>query len=70
MLQGRKEHELVSIDSCLFALGGINRDNNYLNTVEKIEKHLQRWIFAPPMIERRCGFGAAVIDGLPNLTFN
>ena len=75
MLTGRSGHELVTMDYSVYALGGVQSNADYriresLNTVEELEYHSQNWIDMVDMICTRNSFGAAVINGLPKLTFN
>ena len=70
MLSRRHAHELVAMNTNLYALGGSYPAGIPSNTVEKFDTHSQDWNSVSSKINRRSYFGAAVIDGLPKLTFN
>lgn len=63
MKQVRKEHALVYLNNCVYALGGYDGINNaFLSTCEKYDLEKDEWNEIKPMVFAKCAFGACAIN--------
>ena len=60
MQQERHGHVLVNYNGRLLAMGGNDRDNKPLATVEEYNQTSNKWISLEPMKIERCLFAAVV----------
>ena len=59
----RSTHEVVEIDNFLYALGG-NDGSASLNSMERYDSKLNKWIMVTSMSARRSSVGGAVLECL------
>ena len=57
----RSTHEVVEIDGLIYALGG-NDGSASLNSMEKYDSKMNKWILVTAMNSRRSSVGATVLD--------
>ena len=53
---------MASLGRFLYAAGG-NDGNTSLQTVEKYDPHINKWVGVAPMAKRRAGVGLAALNG-------
>lgn len=53
----------LSLDNCIYALGGFD-SSNYQATVERLDPRAGRWDPVPSMSSRRSSCGVAALDGM------
>ena len=63
MRSPRKQFAAVYLNDCIYAIGGMSRNNKYLSTVECFSFKKKSWQFVSSMHKPRCGHCAYVVDG-------
>ena len=63
MLVPRSQMGCLVMDDCLYVIGGTNRHNEVLQSVERYHFKENRWEEIPPMLEARASPSVASVNG-------
>ena len=63
MLVPRSQMGCLVMDDCLYVIGGTNRHNEVLQSVERYHFNENKWEEIPPMLEARASPSVASVNG-------
>ena len=63
MIVPRSQMGCIVMDDCLYVVGGTNRHNEVLQSVERYHFKEDRWQEIPPMLEARASPSVAAVNG-------